>query len=398
MQFSADREVLNNALNIVSPACPAKPSHPVLAGIVFAADRGSGRVTLRAFDLSIGLQTSFPAEIKESGEIVVSGKLVRDIIAKLPDGAVNFVLSNTTVPVEPTEENGGMMAKTGYLLKVSVKRSSYKLSATAAEQFPAFEFIEDPELFTLPTALLNPGPVLFAVSKDATKQILTGVHLSVNADRFEFAATDGHRLSVAEYPAPELEDTDECPEPFAATIPGRAFDLYRKLATGLKDDSNAVETQLTVGRGVAQFELGDTILITRTIEGQYPAYNQLIPRQFDRMLTVKRKPLLEALLRISEIANERANKIVKFEITDGELEVLAECADVGTGAEGIDDIQYAGGDFIICFNIKYLEDSLKNLTAEEVQFQMNTPTSPVILIPLGGDKIKHLVMPVQVRS
>jgi DNA polymerase-3 subunit beta len=134
------------------------------------------------------------------------------------------------------------------------------------------------------------------------------------------------------------------------------------------------------------------------LEGQYPAYRQLIPDRFQRQISVDRKQLLQALELVSVLA-DRKNSVVKFSL-DAEankLSLSADAQDIGSGTESL-DADISGDSIDVAFNVKYLMESLKNLQASQVQIQLNTATSPAILQPLGGIKMTHLIMPVQLRS
>jgi DNA polymerase III subunit beta len=238
---------------------------------------------------------------------------------------------------------------------------------------------------------------LFATSTDETKQVLAGVHLRVSVEGLEFAATDGHRLAVVE--AMNAEDAENQPsemESFAVTIPAHALrELERML--GKHSESDFISLQFEEGQ--VSFDLGGGQRLTsRTLEGSYPVYRQLIPRQFENQLNIDRRELVSALERIALLA-DRKNNIVKFSIdSDNQLLFLsAEAADIGSGKESM-NAQISGSSLEVAFNVKYITESLKNLLASEVQIQLNTPTSPVILTPLSGTKMTHLIMPVQIRN
>ena len=151
-------------------------------------------------------------------------------------------------------------------------------------------------------------------------------------------------------------------------------------------------------RGQAIFECGDQRLTSRLLEGQYPNYNQLIPRQFARQVTIERRSLVSALERIAVIA-DRKNNVVKLSL-DSEAQSLAlsvDAQDVGSGQETM-PVQFSGESMDVAFNVRYLLDGLKVLTSSEVQLQLNEPNSPVILTPVGDLQMTYLVMPVQIRS
>ena len=377
MKLLCSQSDLNINLSLVSRAVPSRPTHPVLANVLMVCDAGTQRVSLTAFDLSLGIQTSFSAEVEQSGEITLPAKLLSDIVTRLPNGSLSL---------EVTEDQS---------VTLSALTGKYQIQGMGAEEFTSLPVVEDSEAVYLPAEGLLEGMrgSLFAASSDETKQVLTGVHLSISGEGLEFAATDGHRLAVVQTEMPEDAEI----EAFEVTVPGRALrELERIVAAQQSEEPVAVYLE----RGQVAIQCGDSYLTSRTLDGQYPAYNQLIPRQFERQVTIDRRSLLGSLERIAVLADQRSNHIVKFEIDDTaqSVSLSADAQDVGSGRETISSVQISGDGLDIAFNVRYLMESLKNLTVTEVQMQLNTPTSPVVVTPLGGTKATHLIMPVQIRS
>jgi DNA polymerase-3 subunit beta len=153
-----------------------------------------------------------------------------------------------------------------------------------------------------------------------------------------------------------------------------------------------------IDQGVALFELNNVRLTSRTLEGQYPAYRQLIPRQFERQVTIDRRQFLSALERISVVTDEK-NNVVKISIDNAAQEITLSCEaqEMGSGRESM-SAQISGEDIDIAFNVKYLMEGLKNLPASEIQMHLNQNLTPVIFTPLGGLKMTYLAMPVQLRN
>ena len=265
-----------------------------------------------------------------------------------------------------------------------------------AEEFPELPVIEDGELATLSAEALIDGlrGSLFAASADETKQVLTGVHLSLQPDGLEFAATDGHRLSVVQTIEEDASpDRSKSETALNVTIPAKALqELIKMLGQG----GSSVAVQFDQGQAI--FEWTDQRLTSRLLEGQYPNYRQLIPKQFTHQMTVDRRLLLGALERISVLADQK-NNIVKLSLdgSNQELTLSVDAQDVGSGRETM-PAQISGDSLDVAFNVKYLVDGLKAIATSEVQMQLNTSTSPAILSPLGSIKMTYLVMPVQVRS
>jgi DNA polymerase-3 subunit beta len=270
-----------------------------------------------------------------------------------------------------------------------------------AEEFPQLPLVESGEAAKLSVDALVEGlrGTLFATSNDESKQVLTGVHLRVQPDGLEFAATDGHRLAVVNTAntatSGEPGGLGEGVEGFEVTIPARALrDLERMVTVRGTEESIA----LYFDQGQTVFQWGDQYLTSRTLDGQYPNYQQLIPRQFERQVTIDRKGFVSALDRIAVLADQK-NNVVKLTLNEEQQQVTlsVEAQDVGKGQESF-PAQISGGSLEIAFNVKYLMDGLKALPSAELQMQLNTATSPVILVPLGELKMTYLVMPVQIRS
>ncbi len=378
MKLICSQNHLNAHLSLVSRAVSSRPTHPVLANVLLSADEGTQQVKLCAFDLSLGIQTSFPAKVEQSGTLTLPAKLLGDIVSRLPDGDI-------------TLDDGG---DDNYLTTLTSASGRYQVRGLGAEEFPELPTIEDGEETQLSADLLIDGlrGSLFASSADETKQVLTGVHVSLQADGLEFAATDGHRLAVVQTIEEEKRSQEDTH--LDVTVPAKALQELMKMLD--RQGNNSVCVKLDQGQVV--FEWTDQRLTSRLLEGQYPNYRQLVPRQFSNQMVVERRSFLSALERISVLADQK-NNIVKLTI-DGsgqQLTLSVDAQDVGSGREGM-AAQITGDGMEIAFNVKYLLDGLKAITTESVQLQLNTPTSPAILSPVGGLKMTYLVMPVQVRS
>lgn len=404
MKLICTQSDLNTKLSLVSRAVPSRPTHPVLGNVLLSADTKTQQVRLTAFDLSLGIQTSFTAEVESGGEIAIPAKLLNDIVSRLPEGEIKL----------EDEEGEGVASKeadSGESLIVTLTSASgrYQVRAMGAGEYPDLPSVEEGVAVELPVDALVDGlrGSLFSTSSDETKQVLTGVHLTMQADSVEFAATDGHRLAVVQTTNQDTEDEDAAAEPKEATkptsdaspleftVPARALRELERMV-GMPQSTETVMLHFEQGQIV--FQAGDHRLTSRTLEGQYPAYRQLIPNQFQRQITIERRQLLSAVERIAVLADQK-NNIVKFSIDslDGRIDLSVESQDVGSGRESI-SAEVSGESLDIAFNIKYLVDGLKALPTQHIQLQMNAANTPVILTPLGGRKMIYLIMPVQLRN
>ena len=384
MKLICAQTELNTHLSLVSRVVPSRPSHPVLANVLLVADEKLQQVRLTGFDLSLGVQTSFEAQVEIGGTLTLPAKLLGDIVSRLPDG--NVVLDNS--------DNEAIVSLTS-------ASGRYQVRGMSAEEYPALPTLEDGDVAHLSADALIEGlrGSLFSTSGDESKQVLTGVHITAEADGLEFAATDGHRLAVVQSidsPTDTQSEADQAEAlKFNVTVPAKALRELERMIQ-LNPANAAIAVQFDQGQLI--FEWANQRLTSRLLEGQYPNYRQLIPRQFSRQMTLDRRLFSTSLERIAVIADQR-NSIVKLTLNsvDQELVLSVDAQDVGNGREAM-PAQISGEDLEIAFNVKYLLEGLKAFNTADVQMQFNTSTSPAIVTPLGGMKMTYLVMPVQVRS
>ena len=384
MKLICTQSDLNTHLSLVSRAVPSRPSLPVLANVLLNADETTQRVSLTGFDLSLGVQTSFAAQVEVGGTLTLPAKLLTDIVSRLPDGELTL----------EAEADGSLATLTCAL-------GRYQVRGMAADQYPELPTLDNGEATHLLVESLVEGlrGSLFATSSDETKQVLTGVHVTAEGDEMEFAATDGHRLAVVQTVKPGAETETAAAAPkvatFDVTVPGKAL---RELERMLQMHPSVEAIAVRFDQGQLIFEWEHQRITSRLLEGQYPNYRQLIPRQFSRQMTVERRLFISALERIAVLADQK-NNIVKLSLdgTKQEIVVSVDAPDVGNGREAV-AAQISGEDLDIAFNVRYLLEGLKAFNTTEIQMQFNAATSPSIVTPLGGMKMTYLVMPVQIRS
>jgi DNA polymerase III subunit beta len=368
VKFTTDQCQLNDRLALASKAVPSRPSHPVLANLLITADEETQTIAITGFDLSLGIQTTLPAQVEESGSIALPAKLLCEIIGKLPEGAIAFDLANIQV-------------------KLLALSGTYQINGMLPVEYPELPIIDEgKDSINIAASAIAFGleQTLFCASTEETKQMLTGVNIRSDSEGIKFAATDGHRLSVASCSVDDPVEIDEI------TIPSKALAEIKKLAAKVGFVSCQIKN------GIAVFEANDTTICTRILEGQYPNYPQLIPKQFTRIATINRRSLVASLERISILADQR-NSIVKLEITSDRLVISCDAADVGSGREEL-KIGMNGEELTIAFNAKYLLEGLKAIGSEDVLLRCNSATSPAIVVPCGDERSVYLIMPVQIRS
>ena len=359
MKFSVNRKLFVKALTQAGRMVPSRAIHPALLNVKIQAMAEGLRLT--AFDLSVGIELAIAAEVEEPGEILLPSKLLADLVGKL---------SGDTLYIEVGGE---------FLTKIRCGSGAYEIQGMATAEYPELPWVDE-EAIAIPLGELRSaiGATLFAVSEDETKPILTGIHWSGPNGTLELVSTDGHRLALA---ATGLEFDG------TSTIPSRALREVLKL--------EGDEIEVILGGSLASFRAGGCRITTRVLEGHYPNYQQLFPREFPSEVSAGRKALLEALERVAVIADAR-NSTVVLAIAASSIEVVAEAQDVGSGSESVAAV-CDGEPMAIAFNVKYLIESLKNLVGDAIVLRYSTETRPVVLEPVCGG-VRHLVMPVQIRS
>ena len=385
MKVVCSQSELNSALQLVSRAVATRPTHPVLANVLLTADAGSNRLSLTGFDLSLGIQTSLAASVETSGAITLPARLLGEIVSRLSsDSPVTLAVDDSGEQVQLTSLSG-----------------SYQMRGMSADDYPDLPMVESGMTLKLqPERLVQAlKGTLFASSADEAKQLLTGVHLKFNQRALEAAATDGHRLAVlnVEDALQDAAVTDAVDnEGFAVTLPSRSLREVERLMASWRSDE---PVSLFCDRGQVVFLAADQMVTSRTLEGTYPNYGQLIPDGFTRTFGMDRRALIAALERIAVLADQH-NNVVKFssQPEDGVVQISADAQDVGSGSESLPS-NLEGDAMQIAFNVRYLLDGLKAMGSDRIVLHCNAPTTPAVLrSEEASEAFTYLVMPVQIRS
>ena len=385
MKVVCSQSELNAALQLVSRAVATRPTHPVLANVLLTADAGTDRLSLTGFDLNLGIQTSLAASVETSGAITLPARLLGEIVSRLASDS----------PLTLTTEESGEQVQLNSL------SGSYQMRGMPADDYPDLPMVESGLTLKLQASGLVQAlkGTLFASSGDEAKQLLTGVHLSFTDTNLEAAATDGHRLAVLQVDnalQAAAEGTEGESAAFAVTLPARSLREVERLVAGWRSED---PISLFCDRGQVVFLAADQMVTSRTLEGTYPNYRQLIPDGFSRTLTMDRRALVGALERIAVLADQH-NNVVKFssQPESGVVLISADAQDVGSGSESL-AAELSGDAIQIAFNVRYMLDGLKAMAGDRVALHCNAPTTPAVLRPVeDGDGFTYLVMPVQIRS
>ena len=370
MKVSVNQADLQANLGMVSKAVSSRPSRPILSNVLLKCDASSQTVKLVGFDEMMGIECTFDAAVSSDWEFTLPSKLFGDSVSRLPDEVIDLSLDEETSIVTLNYSSG-----------------SYQIRGNSAEDYPNIPSINSVAIEMDAAAILKgTNSTLASVSGDETKQVLTGVHVTSSDSSLEFAATTGHHLSI-------LTEESSTSLGNEVTVPGNAIRELNKMLGAYKGTDPVL---CCMDDSQISFEFGGKRLISRLIEGQYPNYRQLVPKSFAIAVTVDSKSLQECIERVAVVAALK-NNVIKLYITETLATIIAEAQEVGSSSSNV-PIQLSGSPINICFDASYLLAGLKQMGTEKVKLEMNTPTSPMVMSPVGGAKATFLVMPVQSRN
>ena len=387
MDIVCKQSELNNAIQLVSRAVASRPTHPILSNLLVTADEVTNKISLTGFDLNLGIQTSFDATVSQSGAITIPSRLLSEIVSKLPNE------SPVSLTVEELSDN--------ILLKSD--RGSFNIKGIPSDDYPKLPFVESGTSLEIdPISFLQALKMtIFSSSNDESKQLLTGVNFKFKKSILESAATDGHRLAVILNNDQDLnlqdnsDDLTESDFNLSVTIPTRSLREIEKLVS-CKSHENSIK--LFYDKGQVVFISANQIITTRTLEGTYPNYSQLIPDSFSKIFKFNKNSFIESLERIAVLADQQSS-VVKIKLNDDRYaSISADAQDIGN-AEELLPVTYSGEKLEIAFNVKYLLEGLRVISSENVLLKCNLSTTPAVLVPDDNiTSFTYLVMPVQVRS
>jgi DNA polymerase-3 subunit beta len=342
----------------------ARSTLPILSGVLFSASEGE--IQLQSTDLEISIKNKVPALIEQEGQIVLPGKLLSDIVRNLPDAAV-------------TIETDGDSAH------IRCQHASFTIRTLNPADFPKFPEVAVDKKVSLPTQTLSTmvKQVSRAVSRDETRAILTGILLVVEGPTIRMVATDSYRLAVREIILEQASSED-----VEVVIPGKALEEVTRLAGG------ASEVVLGVSENQVVFEFGTTVFITRRIEGSFPNYKQLIPKEAETTATVSAEDLTAAVKRVSLMALHNTPLKISVNVADQTLSLSATTQDVGDASEDL-MVKAEGKDVEIAFNHGFLMDGLGSATTENVRLEVLNALKPGLLKTEGDEGFLYLLMPVR---
>ena len=370
MRFTISREKLLEGLQAVTAAVPAKTTLPVLANLlVETTDRG---IRFSATDLDIAVSTEVAADVEAAGAITIPAKKLSEIARELPPSPVKIGASGEQ---RVTLECG---------------RSKFKLLGLPRDEFPTFPAVRFNDSWRVKSGELQKliQHTSFAVSTEESRPILNGVLWELREDRMRMVATNGHRLAKMDLPV----EASTAP-PGDLIVPPKALDQVRRLFPA--------EEELEIARGENHlgFRSPFTSVFTRLVEGPYPTYDQVIPKDNDRICLADKASLVSALKRMSVIASDQTHRI-KMSFNAGMLKFSVTTPDLGEAQDEL-PVQFNGDQLDIGFNATYLLEILRYMPTEQVKLTFKAPERAATIEPEAWDdgaKYLCLVMPLRLMD
>lgn len=365
MRIEIDQRSLANQVNIVQKGISARTTLQILDGILL--ETIDGRLKLTSTDLEIGIETYVDCNIIEDGSIVVNSRIFGDIIKKLPNSQIHILV----------EENK---------MNIKCENSEFNILGSNPSEYPELPTIINKSSFNMPKDLFKSAirQTVFATTEDETRPILTGVLLEISNGMGSFVALDGYRLALRNIPI-DLEDD------IKIVIPGRALIELNKI---LGEDGE--DLIIAIAPGHVIFNIGDTLVFSRLLEGQFLNYRDIIRKDHKTKVLVNKKEFQDSLERASLLANEGKANLVKLNIREDKI-IIKSNSEIGNVNEQVYSEQ-EGDTLDIAFNSRYILDGIKVMDADDIELLFMGSLNPCIIKPVEDENYTYLALPVRLAQ
>jgi len=379
VKVSCLQENLQRALSQVSRAVATKTTLPVLSNVLLATD--DGRLRIAATNLELGITTWIGASVEQEGKITVDARLLGEFVNTLPNN-----------PVQLSADSGR------FSLLVQCGRDKAAINGIDAEDFPVIPTVgEEAKTVSVDGQTLKEmiAQVEFAAASDESRPVLAGILCRFDGESLTLAAADGFRLAVREG---ELIEPVE--ERLDVIVPAKAL---RELARLIGDQAEPVRLAITPNQSQLLARVGETEFLSRLIDGTFPDYKQIIPRDFNTKLEMARDDFLNAVRRASYFARDN-NDVVRLAVQPGEEEFMPASVEVSANAaergnsQSFVDATVTGPELQIAFNARYLSDVLGVIRNGKVLIGMNGANQAGIVRPTSADNYTHVIMPMVIGA
>jgi len=348
MKLTIAKDTLLKGLQMVQSVIASHSTLPILYNVLLTANKD--KLQLTATDLSVSIRCTLDATVSKPGMSTVNAKRFLGIVRDLPDASVDIEIDDKNTAA------------------INSGASSFKIFGLQADEFPPLPPFETAQTFSLEQNTLKEmlKKTAYAASIDESRQILNGILLSIRGQKLSMVATDGRRLALIEQ---EVEIPGDLK--IDIVIPSKTV---QELIKWMGDDG--IVDVKTMGH-MAAFEMGDTLIISKLIEGNYPNFRQVIPAQCEERVMISREGLMAALKRVAILTNEKYSSI-KVAFEKNQILVTAVTPEIGEAKEVL-PVKYTGKAMSMAFNPEFLIDPLKTLASDEVSIELSDDLSPAVL-------------------
>lgn len=372
MEFRIDKEVFLKSLQKIQGIVEKRTSMPILSNVLLEAADASLHVT--ATDLEVGMKSIYPAEVSAPGKITVGAKKLYEIVKELPNQNITF----------STKDNDWVEIKCG--------KVHFNIVGLSSEEFPYFPSIKEDSLFEIESALLKSmiEKTSYAICNDDTKYNLNGLFTKVEVTAegqqvLKMVSTDGHRLSIANGPlkgnaGPELLKGVILPKKGIYELKKITDEEGGTLLFGFMDNSAVIKR-------------GDSYMVMRLVDGDFPDYNRVIPAANDRVIKVNKDEFIHSVRRMAILSSEKFKGIL-LEISASSIKISSSNPELGDAMEEL-DVTYGGEPIAVRFNARYLLDVLGVAETEWVEMKFKDELSPSMIVPEKTDSFLAVIMPMR---
>jgi DNA polymerase III subunit beta len=370
MEIVVRKNDLLRELQLFQGIVERKNTIPILANVLLEAK--DGQVSFLATDLEVALRSKCAATVTKPGSLTLPAKKFFEIVKSLPETDIRI-----------TEDKGGV--------KIAADRFDSRMQTLPREDFPTLPESGGAPTATLPRAALKEmvAKTQFAITGEDTRYFLNGAQFVLKAAEMNLVATDGHRLALVTVARDGRSKKDA--EENKAILPKKTLgELGRLMSEG---DGDIVYER---GENHLFFQVGDRLLISRMIDGQFPAYERVIPKGNDKHIEFERDRLTSAIKRVALLSNERS-RAVKIQIDNGKVDVTSSSPELGEAKETL-PVEYSGAAMQICFNAQYVLDFLAAVSTDIVSLELKDEVSQAVMKPVGaeGYDYTYVIMPMRV--
>ena len=375
MKFIVSSLKLLKSLQALSGVIGSKNTLPILDDFLFRLTENELKITTSDLDVTMSV-TLVPDMVDGTGEVTIPARLLLEITKNFPDVPITVSVDNNTLAVELIAGEG-----------------RYKLAGHKSDEFPQLPVMTDTSVWEVPADVLAKGfeKTVFATGMDEIRPIMSGVLMEMTENHLTFVATDAHKL--VRYRRMDVKSDVAA----SFIMPKKPINQLKNILGSLADETVRIE----FNRTNASFVFGDYMLICRLIEGRYPNYEAVIPKNNPNQLTIDRQTFLAAIRRVA-VFSSKATHQVRFRISGQGIMLTAEDIDFYNEAKERLSCSYTGDDMEIGFNSRFFQEMLNNFDSEEVKLEMSAPNRAGILTPVDNkneaEDLLMLLMPVMLNS